>query len=236
MLEQVATKGDPAMIRLLILEPHDILRMGLSTVLSNDGEIEVVGFVGSVAEALQDLDRLNPHVLLLDECTDSNLISTADEAGVASIIFSSSSESKDVFEALTAGAKAYILKGTSITLLLAAIRAVGAGASWLDPGIAKRAMEVITTTYVSSRTTKPIKGAYGNLSEREAEVLYLLCDGLPNEGIAKSLFISRETVKTHVRHIMEKLQVRTRTEAAVQGIKLGLINDRRTSEELALSR
>lgn len=223
------------MIRLLILEPQDILRMGLSTVLSKDGEIEVVGFVGSVAEALQDLNRLNPHVLLLDECTDSNLISTADEAGVASIVFSSSSESEDVFEALTAGAKAYILKGTSINLLLAAIRAVGAGASWLDPGIAKRAIEVITTAYVSSRT-KPIKGAYGNLSDREAEVLHLLCDGLPNDGIAKALFISRETVKTHVRHIMEKLQVRTRTEAAVQGIKLGLINDKRTSEELALSR
>lgn len=223
------------MIKVLILEPNEILRIGLSTVLSKDGEIEIVGFAGTASEALAGLDRLMPQVLLLDECCDGDLISTADEAGIASIVFSSKSEKEDVFDALSAGAKAYILKGTSITLLLAAIRAVGAGASWLDPGIAKRAMEVITDARIAATARGTSRVAYGNLSQRETEVLSLLCEGLANDGIAKALVVSRETVKTHVRHIMEKMQVRTRTEAAVQGIKLGLVDDTRTIKQPALS-
>lgn len=224
-----------AMIRLLIVEPHEILRLGLTSILSKDSEIEIVGLVANAHEALEEMRRVQPDVLLLDDCLDSNLIAQADEAGVGAIVFSNSSDKKDVFEALTTGAKAYILKGSSMTLLIAAIRAVGAGATWLDPEIAKRAMEVIKDAYISNYEAEPVRAACGALSGREVEVLTLLCDGLANDAIAKCLSISRETVKTHVRHIMEKLQVGTRTEAAVRGIRLGLINDTRAIKGLTFS-
>jgi DNA-binding NarL/FixJ family response regulator len=206
-------------------------------VFSNDEEIEVVGFAATASEALLELERLSPHVLMLDDCCDEELIAMAAKLGIPSIVFSSRSEKVNVFEALAAGAMAYILKGTSIMLLLSAVKAVGSGATWLDPVIARKAVEVITDAH-NKWTPHPTDSdspvhLSGALSPRETEVLSLLCEGLHNEDIAKTLFVSPETVKSHVRNIMDKLQVRNRTEAAVQGIKLGLIDKHGSNKELA---
>lgn len=225
------------MIKLLIVEPEEILRVGLTAVLSQDDDLEILGFAATADEASMQLEGgISPDALLLDESLDANLIAAAADAGIPCILFSNRSDSEAIFEALGAGCTAYILKGSSIALLVSAIKAVGSGATWLDPGIAKKAMEVIKAAHNAGRRNGPNPVLGGKLSQRETEVLSLLCEGLPNQGIAKVLFVSGETVKTHVRHIMEKLQVSTRTEAAVQGIKLGIVNDERTTKELTLSR
>lgn len=216
------------MIRLLIWEPHEILQMGLRIVLSEESDIEIAGFVVSAEEAMAALTRLEPQLLLLDETCDRDVIQAACSAGVHTIVFSSSSAPSDIADALSAGANAYILKGTSVGLLLSAIRAVAAGASWLDPIIAKRTLQAIADGRGLQVRTEVKCPAYDNLTEREIEVLSLLSRGLSNDSIAKTLFLSRETVKTHVRHVMEKLQARSRTEAAIQGIKLGLGNEHPT--------
>lgn len=218
------------MIRLLVLEPQEILRIGLTAVMAED--IEIVGFVGTTCEALAQLDVLMPDILLIDECWDGKLIAAANQVGIHSIVFSSRTESKDVFDALAAGAKAFIFKGTSVALLVSAIRAVGSGASWLDPIISAKLMEVISA---GQHRSQNVTAVYGNLSKRESEILSLLGEGLCNDDIARSLSVSRETVKTHVRHIIEKLQVKSRTEAAIHGIKLGLVDNERTKKP-ALSR
>lgn len=224
------------MIKLLILEPNDILRSGFNAVLPRDTQIEVVGFAYTTVEAASMLDELAADVLLLDECWDAELIAAADKAGVACIVYSSQSEGELVFEALSLGAKAYILKGSSLTLLLSAIHAVGTGASWLDPAIAKKAIDVIRGARLPVSAKPPIfQPQYTILSPRETEVLSLLSQGMPNTAIAKQLYLSPETVKTHVSHIMDKLNVRSRTHAAVQGIKLGIINHERASKQPAVS-
>ncbi|MBY0551112.1 MAG: response regulator transcription factor [Candidatus Obscuribacterales bacterium] len=131
------------MIRILIWAPHEILQAGLKSALSEESDVELLGFVVSAAEAMEALKRLEPDVLLLDEFCDRDVIQAACNADVNTIVFSSSSAPADIVDALNAGVNAYILKDTSAGLLVSAIRAVAAGASWLDPIIAKRTLQAI---------------------------------------------------------------------------------------------
>ncbi|HEY9790508.1 MAG TPA: response regulator transcription factor [Candidatus Obscuribacterales bacterium] len=222
------------MIRMLIVESEEILRVGLQTALSGEGDIQVVGFVSSSREVESDtLDNIN--VLLIDELIDPHLIKYADDRGIFTVIFSSSSSESDIIDALISGASAYVLKGTSIALLVLAIKAVASGASWLDPAIAKTVLHGLAERR-PNRAQPEVKELAGDiLSPRETEVLSLLCNGLANKDIAQTLVISGETVKTHVRHIMEKLQVKTRTEAAMYGFKSGLSYESTTTKKFATS-
>jgi DNA-binding NarL/FixJ family response regulator len=221
------------MIRLLILEPQEIWRTGLAEVLSNDAQIEIVGFAATVAEVLSQIDLLKPDVLLLDECFDKNIVSTADQIGSSCIVFSNRADTKNVLQALYAGARAYVLKDTSIDLLVAAVYAVRTGASWLDPGVARSILDLLADPASTTRARAVNSLECQNLSQRELEVLSMLCSGLGNDAIAKQLFISNDTVKTHVSHIMRKMRVRTRIEAATKGIKLGLVGHTTPRSKLA---
>jgi DNA-binding NarL/FixJ family response regulator len=130
----------------------------------------------------------------------------------------------DVFASLAAGADGYCLKDASVESLVAAIRAVSAGACWLDQGIAKRVLKASAdrqSVKAPAEETKPDKFT---LSSREHEVLELLVEGLSNQQMAARLFITHETVKTHMRHIMEKLVVSDRTQAAVKALREGLLS------------
>jgi len=140
------------------------------------------------------------------------------------IMITSHENDEDVLAALSAGADAYCLKGATSAQLANAINSVMEGAIWLDPGVAKQVVNSIskraqTRTQTPSTSTK----AFG-LSDREMQVLNLLVDGLSNAEMASRLFLSQETVKTHMRHIMEKLQVSDRTQAAVKALSKGLVS------------
>jgi DNA-binding NarL/FixJ family response regulator len=138
-----------------------------------------------------------------------------------------------IFGALAAGANGYCLKNISADQLTSVIKMVFDGASWLDPGIANRVLSAYSATAAPSlataasptvTSTSPVK-PIGNitLSPRETQVLRLVADGLSNQKIAQRLGLGLETVKTHMRHIMEKLAVSDRTEAAVKAMRQGIM-------------
>jgi DNA-binding NarL/FixJ family response regulator len=127
-------------------------------------------------------------------------------------------DDEHVLAALAAGVDAYVLKGSTLQLLFHAINSVALGALWFDPAIAKR----MIMGDASSRRRTDVAAPKLGLTARELEVLNLLCQGSTNLEIASALWISTETVKTHVRHLMEKIGVNKRTELAVKAIRMGL--------------
>ncbi|MCC7531529.1 MAG: response regulator transcription factor, partial [Candidatus Melainabacteria bacterium] len=143
------------------------------------------------------------------------------------IMLTSHDSDRDVFAALAAGADGYCLKEVSGTQLAMAIRCVADGAAWLDPGVASRVLKAcavggnVPQSAVSM--TKQPTAAQQSLSQRELDVLKLVVDGLSNQEIADKLVVSVETVKTHMRHIMEKMAVSDRTQAAVKAMREGLV-------------
>ena len=156
--------------------------------------------------------------------------------GVKVILLTSHDSQEEVLAGLSCGADAYCLKDISISQLKNAINSVVDGGVWLDPRIAKTLIEVLPNSNVKEITSSNAKElverrkkapAADNpflLSDREFEVLALLVDGLSNQEIASRLFLSTETVKTHMRHLMEKMKVSDRTQAAVKALREGLIS------------
>lgn len=136
------------------------------------------------------------------------------------IVITSHDRDEDILAALSAGADAYCLKGISATQLANAINSVIDGAVWLDPGIAKQIVKLM-----SNRPEKPPDSDINpfQLSERERQILGLLVEGCSNQQMAEKLFLSAETIKTHMRHVMEKLRVSDRTQAAVKAVREGLV-------------
>jgi DNA-binding NarL/FixJ family response regulator len=139
------------------------------------------------------------------------------------ILITSHDNNEDVLAGLSAGADAYCLKGINEIQLSNAIRSVMDGALWLDPDIAKRIVQLMQpqdnqTVRTATKAENPF-----HLSEREHQVLRLLVDGNSNQQIADAMYLSTETVKSHMRHLMEKLKVADRTQAAVKAVREGLI-------------
>jgi two-component system, NarL family, response regulator LiaR len=213
-------------INTLLVEDHEIARLGLRTVLDKITEVSVIAEVGDGKSAVTKAMELRPDLILMDiglpimdgvEAT--RLIKEA--LSVKVIILTSHDNEEDIFAGLSAGADAYCLKGISSSQLGNAIRSVMLGAVWLDPGIAKRVLEQAVGGSAQSRPQQTRETDVFGLSEREVQVLHLVIDGLSNQEIGKQLFMSQDTAKTHLRHIMEKLRVSDRTQAAVKAIRHG---------------
>jgi DNA-binding NarL/FixJ family response regulator len=142
------------------------------------------------------------------------------------IMLTSHDNDRDIFAALGAGADGYCLKEVSGTQLTMAIRAVANGVAWLDPGVASRVLRAcaaISPQALAGEDGTPKTHGPSTLSQRELDVLRLVVEGLSNQEIADKLILSVETVKTHMRHIMEKLAVSDRTQAAVKAMREGLV-------------
>ena len=205
----------------LLVDDHDLFRAGLRQLLEAQG-VRVVGDTRCDASSVDMGRRTRATVALFDTQTVDGastaplieqFLAELPDAGV--VIFSRSTERADVYEAIRAGARGYLAKGAPVEQLAGAIRAVHAGAAWMQPTVIATALEFIRTGQL------PITPR-SNMSEREVEVLRLVAEGLDNNDIAAELGISAKTVKNHVSSILMKLGLTNRVQAAVFAVRSGL--------------
>lgn len=221
------------MINVLLVEDHELYRMGLSMLLDKSEEINLVSEASDGIEGVRKAREHSPNVILMDiglpnmdgiEATQ-RIKEFLPETKI--LIFTSRDSEHDIFESFKAGADGYIMKGASPEQTINAIKAVNDGVGWIDPAIAKVVFSNLhkpSSTNTTSNSTLENKGknVYG-LTERELDVLSLMVDGLSNPQIAEKLIITRATAKAHVHSILQKLCASTRTQATVTAMKEGLV-------------
>ncbi len=209
-------------IKVMIVDDHKLVREGLKAVFDQGGEIEVVGEADSGEEALDMVLDIEPDVVLMDismpgmngiQCTRL-LREKAPDAKV--VILTMLDQEGYVYEAVKAGATGYMLKSTTSDDLMAAIKTVYEGNALLHPEATAQLLKEFVT--LAENRSKD----YG-LSNREMEVLQLLSEGQTNKEIAKALWISEQTVNTHVAHIFDKLGTSDRTETVARALRNGLV-------------
>ena len=222
-------------VKVLLVEDHTMVRLGLSLVFDNTDEIELVGEADNGKKGVELALELTPNVVLMDiglpemDGIQATSIIKKANPNIKVLIFTSRESDDDVFDALSAGADGYIMKGTNEQQMISAIKAVSEGTAWLDPAIAKLVLSNVrrqNSTPVQEPSTatgsKVAKNTYG-LTDREIEVLGLIVEGMQNEQIAKKLVITLSTAKAHVHNILQKLYVENRTQATIQAVKEGLV-------------
>jgi len=227
-------EAEKAVISVIIVEDHEFTRMGLKLSLEALPGIKVIGEAENGEEGVEKARELKPDVVLMDiqlpdlDGIEATKLIRTDNPNMRVIMLTSHSSDQSIFAALGAGANAYCLKNITAQQLSAVIKMVADGGAWLDPGIANRVLSAYSTANTQpAPTEKPAarstKRDSHTLSPRETEVLRLVAEGFSNQRIAEKLGLGLETVKTHMRHIMEKLTVSDRTEAAVKAMKQGLV-------------
>ena len=220
-----STFGDP--IRVLVVDDHALFRRGLEMVLEQEPDIEVVGEASDGAEALEQAIETTPDVVLMDVRMPRRGgidACTAIKDAVPStkiIMLTISDEEADLYDAIKAGAMGYLLKEISIEEVASAIRAVHGGQSLISPSMASKLLNEFAS--MIKRTDDRQQVPTPRLTDREMEVLKLVAKGLNNRDIAKQLFISENTVKNHIRNILEKLQLHSRMEAVVYAVREKLL-------------
>ena len=220
-------------IRVLIVEDHDMARMGLSVVLGNHPNIEVVAMCADGQDGVDQALELIPDVVVMDiglptiDGIEATKRIKASNNKIKVLMYTSREDEDDIFDSFQAGADGYITKGATSEQTVSAVLAVSEGAGWLDPAIAKVVLTNIRRTNTNPERKGEInyklgKNLYG-LTEREMEVLALIVDGLTNPQIAEKLVITISTTKTHVHSILQKLYVNTRSKAISMAMKEGLV-------------
>jgi len=211
------------MIRVLVADDQSMVRAGFRMLLAGEEDIEVVAEASNGLEAVNKAARYDPTVILMDirmpeldglQAT-RRILATDDTARI--LILTTFDLDEYVYEALRAGASGFVLKDDSPEQLIAAIRTVAAGDALLSPTITKRVIQ----KFARMPRPSPPKELDG-LSEREREVFRLMARGLSNGEIAQELYISETTVKTHVTHILQKLNLRDRVQAVVLAYQTGI--------------
>jgi NarL family two-component system response regulator LiaR len=210
-------------IRVLIVDDHTIVRKGIRALLAEIEGIEVVGEADNGQAAIAQAETLHPDVILMDLAMPkmdgieaTRQIKTSQPESRILVMTSFAADDK-VFPAIKAGALGYLLKESAPEDLVQAIHQIHRGESSLHPTIARKVLQEIT--HPSDRPPTP-----NPLTEREAEVLRLVAQGLSNQDIARKLNISDPTVRTHVSNIMSKLHLATRIQAALYALREGLVS------------
>lgn len=222
---------DNSKFKVLLVDDHEIVRIGLRLLLDSWSEVDLVGECTDGSEVEKLVTETDPDVILMDIAMPkmngieaSQQIRTFNEK-VRIIMLTSQSNVLDVKAALAAGANGYCLKDVDDDRLKRAILSVLDGDIWLDARVSDELLRSNAETSNDSQLKKQDEPdyPYEALSNREHEVLKLMVEGMTNKEIGEQLFISRDTVKTHIKHLMEKLAARDRTHAAVKAIKHNLI-------------
>ena len=220
-------------IRLLIVDDHNLFRQGLTRILEDYPQLNVVGQAADGGEALAMVDTLQPDVVLMDlnmpvlSGPDATRRLSASHPATPVIILTVSERDADLFDAIKAGARGYLLKNVGMAELLDAVQRVHAGEAIIAPAMAGHLLnEFRKVAGPGSAETLPVE--VDDLSEREVEVLRLVAQGLPNREIADALSLSEHTVKSHLANILAKLHLRSRAHADAYAVQAGLVKDVQT--------
>lgn len=218
----------PGVVRVVIVDDHSLFRRGLQMVLSVEDDIEVVGEAGNAEEAVSTVEELLPDVVLMDVWMPHSSAGTGIDAcarikevapTTRILMLTSSEEEDDLFGAIRAGANGYLLKDVPAEEVAASIRAVVSGQSLITPKLAGLLLGEFAAMRRRDEARSEAAVGAPRLSPRELEVLRLLARGMANREIAGELQISENTVKNHVRNLLEKLQLHSRMEAVVYAVR-----------------
>ena len=218
-------------IKVLVVDDHALFRRGIAAVLANQEGLEVVGEASDGLEAIEKAKQITPDVILMDlnmpHCSglEATQALQTEMPEVNILVLTISEMESDLFAAIKFGARGYILKNTEPDELIHAIFHIAQGGVIVSPLMATK----LLTEFKDLRAgvvREPAQEAEDALSPREGEVLQLVAQGATNKEIGDSLFISENTVKTHLRSIMEKLHLANRSQAAAYAVKRGLVPDK----------
>jgi two-component system, NarL family, response regulator LiaR len=213
--------ADVSVLRILIVEDDPMMQLGLEQSLMAHPQLEIIGQAEDGYLGVQAALKLKPDLVVMDIglprldgiAATQQIKAALPETHV--VMLTSHQTDTEIIAALSSGADAYCIKGASVERLLSAIAAAVEGATYLDPQIARRVIDNLKPPSPSGNTA--------NLSGRELEVLKLMVEGYSNPEIAEKLYLSPNTVKTHVRGIMNKLSVDDRVQAAVVALRSGIV-------------
>ena len=223
---QISAREEQAKIRVLVVDDQELFRRGLTMVIGALDGIELVGEAGDGATALELAVRTDPDVVLLDvRMPGHSGIETCSQLkavmpSVRIVMLTASDEESDLYDAVKNGASGYLLKDSSIDEVAHAVRLVADGQSLISPAMAVKLLDEFKQLTRNERSAVVAP----RLTDRELQVLRLVARGKSNKEIAKDLFISENTVKNHVRNILEKLQLHSRMEAVMYAVRERLLD------------
>ena len=214
-------------IRVVVADDQSMVRAGFRLLLADEPDIEVVAEASNGREAVEQAARLHPAVVLMDirmpelDGLEATRRILAVDDNVRVLVLTTFDLDEYIYEALRAGASGFVLKDDPPEQLISAIRTVARGHALLSPAVTRRVIEKFTQ---HPRTAPP--PGFAHLTERELDVFRLTARGMSNAEIGEELFISETTVKTHMTHILQKLQLRDRVQAVVLAYQAGLLDER----------
>ncbi len=209
--------------RILLVDDHEVVRLGLKALLERHPQFEVVGEAGNAREALEQVSRIRPDVVLMDiRLPGTSGIEACEEItknypNTKVVMLTSYAEDEMLFSAIRAGASGYVLKQIGAEDLVRAIESVGRGEATLDPAVTQRVFHEVRRAVKEEEAA-----AFSNLSQQERHVLLLVSEGKTNREIAKTLFLGEGTVRNYVSSILSKLGVSNRAEAAAYAVEHSL--------------
>jgi DNA-binding NarL/FixJ family response regulator len=226
--EEPSVQDEP--IRVLIVDDHALFRRGLQMVLEGEPDIEVVGEASDGYEAIERAEAATPDVVLMDvrmprqTGIEATRVIKETLPTTKILMLTISDEESDLYEAIKAGASGYLLKEISIEEVAGAVRRVNQGQSMISPSMASKLLTEFASMVRRREDRDEVPSP--RLTDRELQVLKLVAKGMNNRDIGQELFISENTVKNHVRNILEKLHLHSRMEAVVYAVREKLLDIR----------